>query len=30
VLPEGGDADLEDLMKKWRDGKPYDPRRDMI
>jgi DnaJ-class molecular chaperone len=29
VLPEGSDADLEELMKKWRDGKPYDPRRDM-
>jgi DnaJ-class molecular chaperone len=29
VLPEGGDADLEELMKRWRDGKPYDPRRDM-
>jgi DnaJ-class molecular chaperone len=29
VLPESGDADLEELMKKWRDDKPYDPRRDM-
>jgi DnaJ-class molecular chaperone len=29
VLPEGGNAELEELMKKWRDGKPYDPRRDM-
>ena len=29
VLPEGGDAELEELMKKSRDGKPYDPRRDM-
>ena len=29
VLPEGGDAELEELMRKWRDGKPYDPRRDM-
>ena len=29
VLPEGGDAELEELMKKRRDGKPYDPRRDM-
>ncbi len=29
VLPEGGDADLDELMTKWRDGKPYDPRRDM-
>jgi DnaJ-class molecular chaperone len=29
MLPEKGDADLEELMKKWRDGKPYDPRRDI-
>jgi DnaJ-class molecular chaperone len=29
VLPERGDAELDELMKKWRDGKPYDPRRDM-
>jgi DnaJ-class molecular chaperone len=29
VLPEGGDAELDELMRKWRDGKPYDPRRDM-
>ena len=29
VLPDGSDADLEELMRKWRDGKPYDPRRDM-
>ena len=21
------DAELEELMKKWRDGKPYDPRK---
>ena len=29
VLPERGDAELDELMKRWRDGKPYDPRRDM-
>jgi DnaJ-class molecular chaperone len=29
VLPEGGDAELDELMRKWRDAKPYDPRRDM-
>jgi DnaJ-class molecular chaperone len=29
VLPERGDAELEELMRQWRDGKPYDPRRDM-
>ena len=26
VLPERGDAELEELMRKWRDRKPYDPR----
>jgi DnaJ-class molecular chaperone len=29
VLPERSDTELEELMKKWRDSKPYDPRRDM-
>jgi DnaJ-class molecular chaperone len=29
VLPEGHDAELESLMRKWRDSKPYDPRKDM-
>jgi DnaJ-class molecular chaperone len=29
VLPEGSDAELDELMKRWRDTKPYDPRRDM-
>ena len=29
VLPERGDAELEELMRKWRDGKPYDPRKDL-
>jgi len=29
VLPEGNDSDLEALMRRWRDTKPYDPRRDM-
>jgi DnaJ-class molecular chaperone len=29
VLPEQGDAELDELMKKWRSSKPYDPRRDM-
>ncbi len=28
MLPEG-DAELEALMKKWRETKPYDPRKDM-
>jgi DnaJ-class molecular chaperone len=29
VLPRDPDPDLDELMRKWRDGKPYDPRRDM-
>jgi DnaJ-class molecular chaperone len=27
ALPERRDPELEDLMKKWRDHNPYDPRR---
>lgn len=29
MLPEAVDADFEALMKKWRDGKPYDPRKGL-
>jgi DnaJ-class molecular chaperone len=29
VLPEQGDHDLDDLMRKWRDQKPYDPRKSL-
>ncbi len=29
VLPEGHDHDLDELMRKWREAKPYDPRKDM-
>jgi DnaJ-class molecular chaperone len=29
MLPERTDPDFEELMRKWRDSKPYDPRRDM-
>jgi DnaJ-class molecular chaperone len=29
MLPEGGDAELEALMKKWRSEKPFDPRQGM-
>jgi DnaJ-class molecular chaperone len=29
VLPEKADSDLTDLMQRWRDSKPYDPRRDL-
>jgi DnaJ-class molecular chaperone len=26
VLPESADDEFKELMKKWRDNKPYDPR----
>ncbi len=29
VLPEGHDHDLEELMRKWRETKSYDPRKGM-
>src|ERR1700737_1526418 len=29
MLPDGHDADLEALMQKWRDGRPYNPRSDL-
>jgi DnaJ-class molecular chaperone len=29
VLPEGHDRELEELMRKWHETKPYDPRKDM-
>jgi DnaJ-class molecular chaperone len=29
VLPEHADDEFKDLMKTWRDKKPYDPRGDM-
>jgi DnaJ-class molecular chaperone len=29
VLPEGADEEFKELMKKWRDDKPYDPRKDL-
>jgi DnaJ-class molecular chaperone len=29
VLPERTDEAFKELMKSWRDKKPYDPRRDM-
>ena len=28
ILPDGNDAELEALMEKWRDGRPYNPRSD--
>jgi DnaJ-class molecular chaperone len=29
MLPERKDEAFDELMKKWRDDKPYDPREDM-
>jgi DnaJ-class molecular chaperone len=29
VLPDKGDAALDELMRKWRDTAPYDPRKDV-
>jgi len=29
MLPDGNDADLEALMQRWRDGRPYNPRSDL-
>jgi DnaJ-class molecular chaperone len=29
MLPDGNDADLEALMEKWRDARPYNPRSDL-
>ncbi len=28
-LPESSDGELDELMRKWRDSKPYDPRKDL-
>jgi DnaJ-class molecular chaperone len=29
MLPERSDPEFEELMRRWRDTKPYDPRKDM-
>jgi DnaJ-class molecular chaperone len=29
VLPEDKDDALSELMRKWREGRPYDPRKDL-
>jgi len=29
VLPEGADPELDELMKKWKAEKSYDPRKDL-
>jgi DnaJ-class molecular chaperone len=29
MLPERSDDELNELMRKWREDKPYDPRKDV-
>jgi DnaJ-class molecular chaperone len=29
VLPDKTDDEFKELMRKWRDSKPYDPRKDV-
>ena len=29
ALPEGGDPELEELMRRWQTQKPYNPRTDL-
>ncbi len=29
MLPDRGDEALSELMRRWRDGQPYDPRKDL-
>ena len=29
MLPEGSDDEFKELMKKWRENEPYDPRKDL-
>jgi len=29
MLPDGNDSELEALMQRWRDGRPYNPRGDL-
>jgi DnaJ-class molecular chaperone len=29
MLPERSDPELEELMRKWRDTKPYNPRKEI-
>ncbi len=29
VLPEQSDDEFNELMRKWRDQRPYDPRKDL-
>jgi DnaJ-class molecular chaperone len=30
ALPDKADREFEELMRKWRDAKPYNPRRDIL
>ena len=29
MLPERSDDEFKELMRKWRENKPYDPRKDL-
>ncbi|MGA7486481.1 MAG: DnaJ C-terminal domain-containing protein [Xanthobacteraceae bacterium] len=29
ILPERADPELDELMRRWRETRPYDPRKDM-
>jgi len=29
ALPDMGDRELEELMRKWLQQRPYDPRKDL-
>ena len=29
MLPDRADDEFDELMRKWREGKPYDPRKDL-
>jgi DnaJ-class molecular chaperone len=29
MLPERSDDEFKELMRRWREGKPYDPRKDL-
>jgi len=29
ILPDKHDAELDELMQRWRDSKPYDPRKNL-
>jgi DnaJ-class molecular chaperone len=29
VMPDSVDEEFKELMKKWRNTKPYNPRKDL-